>query len=94
MTPQEYNKTSNNYEAICKAASKKLNVITKGSKNSFGLTDSIVKNSDSYKNAKSEFIKASQILRAFNKSVSNNIKREAAKIRQAEKLKALSNEKK
>ena len=80
MTAQQYIEQGNIYESKVKSASAALKAITDGNRNSFGLTSDEVKESKEYIEAKKSFSIAFEQMRRFNLSVSNSVKKEAAKL--------------
>ena len=85
ITVEKYIEISKIYNDAWEQASQELKSITLGRKNEMGLVNEETRKSEEYKQAKKRYNFAFQMVRKFNKTVPNKIKREASKIRRKEK---------
>lgn len=88
ITVEKYRELSKVYNGMVDNASDKLNAIVSGNKNEMGLVNDETKKSPEYKAASKEYNAAFTLLRNFASTVPNKIKREAAMLNRAEKIKA------
>ena len=88
ITLEKYRELSKVYNEMVDKADAELKAVITGNKNEMGLVNSETKNSYEYKKAKKAYDTAFSLLRNFASTVPNKIKREAAMLNRAEKIKA------
>lgn len=85
ITVEKYLEVSKVYDNAWNEADKELKKVVAGNLNEMGLVNDETKKSEAYVSAKKRYDFAFKMVRDFNKTVPNKIKRKASELRRKEK---------